>query len=96
MKQRFTIGFILLFTLNLQAQISLNGYLRTYNRFRVEQDNKLSWNDNMLGLKFQGSPSDNIHYYSEVRLRGFGFSQIQQSADLQRREKDLVQPWCLE
>lgn len=96
MKVSKILVITILFSFQLYAQVSINGYLKTDNRFRMEQDGKLSWNVNTLGLKFDGSPSDNIHFYSEVRLRGFGFPDIQQSADLQRREKDLVQPWGLE
>ena len=80
----------------LLAQVNINGYLRTYNRFRLQQKGKISWNDNTLDLKFEGTPSQDVHFYSEVRLRSFGFPNVQQSADLQRREKDLVQPWGLE
>jgi len=87
---------LIMLSFQLYAQVSINGYLKTNNRFRMEQDGKLSWNDNTLGLKFEGTPSDYVHYYSEVRLRGFGFSTINQTSDLQRREKDLVQPWGLE
>lgn len=87
---------LIMLSFQLYAQVSINGYLKTNNRFRMEQDGKLSWNDNTLGLKFEGTPSDYVHYYSEVRLRGFGFPTINQTSDLQRREKDLVQPWGLE
>jgi len=96
MRLTLILGIILLFSFQVYAQISLNGYLRTYNRLRLEQDGKLTWNDNMLGLKFEGTPSDNIHYYSEVRLRSFGFPDVHSTSDLQRREKDLVQSWGLE
>lgn len=96
MRLTLILGIILLFSFQVYAQISLTGYLRTYNRLRLEQDGKLTWNDNMLGLKFEGTPSDNIHYYSEVRLRSFGFPDVHSTSDLQRREKDLVQSWGLE
>ena len=89
-------SLVLIFSINLYSQVSINGYMRTDNRFRMQQDGKLSWNDNSLGLKFSGSPSDNIYYYSEVRLRGFGFSDVHSTADLQRRQKDFVQTWGLE
>ena len=96
MKFTLVLSLVLIFSINLYSQVSINGYMRTDNRFRMQQDGKLSWNDNSLGLKFSGSPSDNIYYYSEVRLRGFGFSDVHSTADLQRRQKDFVQTWGLE
>ncbi|MCK5076327.1 MAG: hypothetical protein KAR38_08120, partial [Calditrichia bacterium] len=96
MKSTVVLVFFLIFLVQLEAQASINGYLRTYNRFRIQQDGKLSWNDNLLGLKFEGNPSENIHYYSEVRLRGFGFPEVNNSNDLQSRSKDAVQPWGME
>ena len=96
MKLHFVIVFVLAFTFQLFAQVSINGYLRTYDRFRLQQNGKLSWNENTLGLKFEGTPSDQIHYYSEIRLRGFGFPTVRHSFQLQNRSKSEVQPWGLE
>ena len=96
MKFTQILSLVLIFSINLYSQVSINGYVKTDNRFRMQQDGKLSWNDNSLGLKFTGSPSDNIYYYSEVRIRGFGFSDVHSTADLQRRQKDFVQTWGLE
>jgi len=96
MKRIMTLILIVLFFGQLVAQVNMNGYVKTYNRLRLNQDGKFTWNENQLGLKFEGNPSDKIHYYSEVRLRAFGFPQAGNIADLQRREKDAVQPWGLE
>jgi len=96
MKHLFFLIIAVLLPAQLMAQVNINGYLQTYNRTRLQQDGEFTWNENLLGLKFEGSPSDNIHYFSEVRLRAFGFPDILTSSDLQRREKDAVQPWGLE
>jgi len=80
----------------LFSQVSINGYLETYNRVRLYDESRFTWNENILGLKFEGAPSDGVHYFSEVRLRGFGFPTVSNMSDLQRQEKDLVQPWGLE
>ncbi len=80
----------------LGAQVSINGYLRTYERIRLNQDGKISWNENTLNLKFEGSPSERVHFYSEVRLRGFGFPTANSTTDLQSRAKEAVQPWGIE
>ena len=96
MKRIMILLLILLFSAQLIAQVNINGYVRTYNRLRLQQNGKFTWNENLLGLKFEGNPSDKIHYYSEVRLRAFGFPKVMNSVDLQRREKDLVQPWGME
>ncbi len=76
-----------------QADFSINGFLKTDNRMLTD-DNYFTWNENQLGLKFEGSYSGNYHLYSEVRLRGFGFPEISQTADLQ--EKDNIYKWDLE
>ena len=76
-----------------QADFSINGYLKTDNRMLTD-DNSFTWNENQLGLKFEGSYSGNYHLYSEVRLRGFGFPEISQTADLQG--KDNIHKWELE
>ncbi|MCK4339939.1 MAG: hypothetical protein KAW92_05375 [Candidatus Cloacimonetes bacterium] len=76
-----------------QGNFSINGYLKTDNRMLTD-DNSFTWNENQLGLKFEGSYSDDYHLFSEVRLRGFGFPEIPQTADLQR--KDKVYKWDLE
>jgi len=76
-----------------QADFSINGFLKTDNRMLTD-DNYFTWNENQLGLKFEGSYSDNYHLYSEVCLRGFGFPEISQTTDLQG--KDKVYKWDLE
>ena len=76
-----------------QADFSINGFLKTDNRM-LTNDNYFTWNENQLGLKFEGSYSGNYHLYSEVRLRGFGFSEVSQTADLQG--KDNIYKWELE
>ncbi len=95
MKRIITL-ITILFSAQLIAQVNINGYVETYNRARLQQEGKFTWNENRLGLKFEGNPSDKVHYYSEVRLRAFGFPTVFTTSDLQRREKDAVQPWGLE
>ena len=68
-----------------QADFSINGYLRTDNRMLTD-DKSFTWNENQLGLKFEGSYSSNYHLYSEVRLRGFGFPEVSQTTDLQGKD----------
>jgi hypothetical protein len=76
-----------------QTDFSINGFLKTDNRMLTD-DNSFTWNENQLGLKFEGSYSGNYHLYSEVRLRGFGFPEISRTADLQG--KDNIYKWELE
>ncbi len=76
-----------------QADFSINGYMKTDNRMLTD-NNSFTWNENQLELKFEGSYSGNYHLYSEVRLRGFGFPEISQTADLQG--KDKIYKWKLE
>jgi len=78
-----------------QSDLGINGYIQTYNRVRFD-DGSLTWNENRLNLNFEGAPSDQYHFFSQVRLRGFGFSDVNQASDLQRQEKDKVYRWGLE
>jgi len=83
------------YNLFAQSDLSINGYIKTDNRLRYDTK-KFTWNENRLNLKFEDAPSDKYHFFSEVRLRGFGFPNVAQSSDLQRREKDKVYRWGLE
>ena len=89
--------FLCIFPYNIFAQsdLSISGYIKTDNRMRYDSK-EFTWNENRLNLKFEGAPSDKYHFFSEVRLRGFGFPDVAQSSDLQRREKDKVYRWGLE
>ena len=91
------IFFVLVIvSIQINAQVSINGYLSTDNRFRTQQNGKLSWNENRLNLKFEGTPSYNIHYFSEVRLRAFSSPNINSMTDLQSQSKVYAQPLGLE
>ena len=87
---------LVMISIQMNAQVNINGYLSTDNRFRIQQNGKITWNENRLGLKFEDTPSDNIHYYSEVRLRGFGIPTVSTMSDLQSRSKQYIQPLGLE
>ena len=75
--------------------VSITGYIQTDNRIQTKS-NKFTWNENRLNLRLEGAPSDKYHYFSEIRLRGFGFPVTSQFADLQLQEKNKVYPWGLE
>ncbi len=97
MKTFKTLRWLLLWTVPLAAQVHLGGYLETYNRYWVHADSgRWTWNENRLQIQLEGSPSENLHFYGELRLRGFGFPQTDILSDLQRLEKDRVYPWSLE
>jgi len=95
----FLIVVIALFLLHSQtpAQVEIGGYVRTDIRMRLQtESNPFTWNDNQVDLQLKARPSEKVTLYSDLRLRGFGFSNVETTADLQRREKDKVQPWSLE
>jgi len=73
----------------------LTGYIQTDNRIRTATKT-FSWNENRLNLILEGSPSSNYHYFSEIRLRGFGFPEVNQFEDLQIPEKNKAYKWGLE
>lgn len=75
--------------------VSINGYIQTDNRMQ-SKSNKFTWNENRLNLRLEGAPSDEYHYFSEIRLRGFGFPVTSQFTDLQLQEKNKAYPWGLE
>jgi len=75
--------------------ININGYIQTDNRIQTKS-NKFTWNENRLNLRLEGAPSNLYHYFSEIRLRGFGFPITDQFADLQLQEKNKAYPWGLE
>jgi len=75
--------------------VSITGYIQTDNRIQTKS-NKFTWNENRLNLRLEGAPSDKYHYFSEIRLRGFGFPVTSWFSDLQMQEKNKVYPWGLE
>lgn len=75
--------------------VNINGYIQTDNRIQTKS-NKFTWNENRLNLRLEGTPSNSYHYFSEIRLRGFGFPKTDQFADLQLQEKNKAYPWGLE
>lgn len=75
--------------------VSITGYIQTDNRIQTKS-NKFTWNENRLNLRLEGAPSDKYHYFSEIRLRGFGFPVTSWFSDLQLQEKNKVYPWGLE
>jgi len=70
--------------------------LKTQNRFRIQQNWKNSWNDIRLGLKFEDTPSDNVHYFSNVRIRAYDLPNVSSLSDLQARDKEFIQPLGIE
>jgi len=89
------ITIVIIASLYGQESVSINGYLQTENRLRIE-NKTFTWNENRLNLQLEGAPSDQYHYFSEIRLRGFGFPDVNQASDLQRQEKNKVYTWGLE
>ncbi|NOZ04269.1 MAG: hypothetical protein GXO92_06645 [FCB group bacterium] len=90
-----TVTVLIIGALYGQEAVSITGYLQTDNRLRTK-NNEFSWNENRLNLQLEGAPSDQYHYFSEIRLRGFGFPDVNQSRDLQLPEKNKVYRWGLE
>jgi hypothetical protein len=87
------------FSCILQAQektdsgVKWGGYLQTDNRLRLK-DSDFSWQEYRLDLKADVSPSEKAHFYSELWIRSWGFSELQNSSDL--INKDKVAPWNLD
>ncbi len=89
------IWLILIIVVPLLAGV--NGFVETYNRYWVNPDSgRWMWNENRLQVSFEGAPSEDLHYYAELRFRTFGFPRISRLSDLQRKEKDRIFPYSLE
>jgi len=85
-------------TVNLPGKtnsLNISGYIQTYNRLNLDTKS-FTWNENLLNIKFEGAPSDKYHYFSEIRIKGLGIPNVNQSLDLQKPEKDMVFRWGLE
>ena len=86
----------LLFTALASADVSLNGYLQTDTRFRVQGEREFTWNRSEIDLKLEGSPSEKLHLFGETSIRGLGFPSVMTLADLQRFERDRATPWSID
>jgi hypothetical protein len=78
---------------NTDSGLKWGGYLQTDNRLRLK-DGDFSWQEYRLDLKAEVSPSEKAHFYSELWIRSWGFSEVQYSPDL--ANKDKVAPWNLD
>ncbi|MCX8015129.1 MAG: hypothetical protein N2748_03840 [candidate division WOR-3 bacterium] len=75
-----------LFFITANAEIGWNGYLQTDDRLLMKNW-LLSWQEYRLSLQTDYKPNDNIHFFSEIWLRSFGFSDVSTSNDLNNRQK---------
>ena len=75
------------------SEIKWGGYLQTDNRLRLK-DGELSWSEYRLDLKAEVKPMEKAHFYSELWIRSWGFSEVRNSSDL--ASKDKVSPWNLD
>lgn len=87
----FLIGLIIVPFVS-PAQVDIGGHILTDNRV-FTKDGLFYWNENRLALELDAQPSDEAHVYSELWVRGFGFSEVTASSDLMDQNKDKVQPW---
>ncbi|RKY04921.1 hypothetical protein DRP77_02530, partial [Candidatus Poribacteria bacterium] len=78
------------------ADVSVNGFLKTETRLRVQEERELTWNRAVLSLKFEGEPSEGLHFLGDLRLKSSGFPTISSLPDLQSWGKEGVSPWAVE
>jgi len=90
------LAAVLMFCGQSLADVHLGGYVETDNRLRLQGGKNFTWNENRLGLKLEGAPSEGAHFYGELVVKGFGFSDAEQSPDLMRKDKSRVMPWAVE
>ncbi|MGQ9464150.1 MAG: hypothetical protein ACUVQ4_00375 [bacterium] len=87
MRNIILLSFIVLPGFVLGQNLELGGYLQTDDRIFIKEDYELSWQDYMISLQAQASPSDNLNFFSEIWLRSHGFSKINTVSDLEDKEK---------
>ena len=93
----YLLCLVLIMQGNIFSQVQIGGYIKTDNRFRIEQSGlPIRWNENQLRFELKATPSDKIRLYSDLRIRAFGFPNVQTTSDLQLKGKDKVNPWGLE
>ena len=65
------VSIILCTAKDLFAEVDadINGNIQTDNRIRFDEQ-EFTRNDTRLTLKFEGAPSDEYHYFSEIQLEG--------------------------
>jgi hypothetical protein len=76
-------------------KLNISGYIHSENRLQTNEQ-EITWNENRLNLQLEGGKSNKYHFFSEVRLRGLGFPNVNQTSDLQLQEKSKVYRWGLE
>ena len=84
--------FIMVNRVAAQSNYTMNGFIKTDNRISIE-DEVFTSNTNIFSLKFEGSPTNKYHFFTQLELTGYGFPEVSQSSDLQ--SKDQVYSWDL-
>ncbi|HGE72306.1 TPA: hypothetical protein ENX78_15815, partial [Candidatus Poribacteria bacterium] len=92
----FSAFLIIILATTSIADISINGYIQTDNRLRLEEPKTWTWNENKLNMKLDAKPSDKIRAFGEIRLKGIGFSNANSTSDLQDKSKRNAIPYSLE
>ncbi len=83
-------------TVSVQAQVALNGYVKTDVRARIKGDHRLTWNENRLDLKLKAHLSDKAVLTAETWVRSFGFPTATRVAELRYRDRRAVLPWAVD
>jgi len=85
----------LLLTVPAFCEVDIGGEFLTDNRFRTEDKNKFTCNENRLSLKLDSGIS-RAQFHAEIWLREQGFSEVSSSSDLQEKDKEKISPSSLE
>ena len=69
---KFYLGvFLFIFLIpTLYAEVNIGGHAETINRYWVSADSgRWTWNEVRTDINLEVTPEDNLHFYSEMRLR---------------------------
>ena len=88
---------LLLGIIRLSAQenpLKIKGNLLTDQRFRLQEDNQWSWNENRLNLQLEKKIPGDAKFHSEIWLRNIGFPSLFSSTQL--NNKDLTSSYNID
>jgi hypothetical protein len=91
---RIWVAGLVMITLPVAAQgpsLSLEGYLMSDQRFRIEKNAPWSWSENRISLKLEKSFQEKAKFKSEFWVRSFGFPFLTKSEQL--FNKDMTSPY---
>ncbi|MCK4667102.1 hypothetical protein KAU33_10145 [Candidatus Dependentiae bacterium] len=90
----FTLLLIMIIPLYAYADIGINGYFQIDERYQLYETNDNVWHEYRLNLQFETDKNENTNFYSELWIRSWEFTEINNSSDL--TDSDKISPYDIE